>query len=578
MMAGQKPQDSSPSEHSSGTAASPSIPWFLRSRSRLFSTLLLVLGLLMGTLALLLSTQARRSLEAQAVHRNAATARLIAPVVQEHFGGLTSYVESFARRPSVVGFVEKRDTEGARGHLEDLVAKNPKFDRAFIADPDGFLWSDYPPAPEVIEQNFSWRDWFRGVSERQATYVSKVYQRTAPPQPHLVAIATPIRNSRDRTIGYLVAQHTVDALIRWLGQIEPSAGGSAALIDHEGVLASMSDGDEKPPPSLASHPLVRKALAGQQGSEQTADPVTGEESLVSYASIAPIGWVALARQPITAVLAPIRALQQTIAGLTLVTFAVMVVLGFLWLDTMRRYHEALEASNRARKRYLRELSAANKELEAFSYSVSHDLRGPLRAIDGFGQALLEDYGERLDAEGQDYLARVRAAARRMGQLIDDLLKLSRITRSEIRREEVDLSGLAHAIALELREQDPQRQAEFAIDPAMRAHGDRELLRIALENLLGNAWKFTRDNEDARIEFSQTEHEDGLAYFVRDNGVGFDMAYGDKVFGAFQRLHDEREFPGTGVGLATVQRIVHKHGGRVWTRAEAGKGATFYFTL
>ncbi len=578
MTAEQKPHDRSPSEGSRRTAFSPSVPWFLRSRWRLFSTLLLVLALLMGTLAFLVSTQVRRSLEAQAVHQNAVTARLIAPVVQEHFDGLIHYVESFARRPSVVSFVEARDTEGARGHLGDLVAKNPQFNRAFIADPEGFLWSDYPPAPEVIEQNFAWRNWFKGVSGRQATYVSKVYKRTAPPQPYLVAIATPIRNSRDRTIGYLVAQHTVDAMIRWLAQIEPSAGGSVALIDHEGVLASRLDDDEGSPLSLASHPLIQKALTREQGSEQTVDPVTGEESLISYASIAPIGWVALSRQPITAVLAPIRALQRAIAALTLVTFAVMVIMGFLWLNTIRRYHEALLASNKARDRYLTELSAVNKELEAFSYSVSHDLRGPLRAIDGFSQALLEDYGERVDAEGQEYLARVRAAARRMGQLIDDLLTLSRITRSEVRREEVDLSNLAGAIALELREQAPQREADFAIEPSIRAQGDPRLLHIALENLLSNAWKFTRNGAGARIEFGRTEHDGKPAYFVRDNGVGFDMAYGDKLFGAFQRLHDAREFPGTGVGLATVQRIVHKHGGRVWAQAQAGEGATFYFTL
>ncbi|MCL5062437.1 MAG: ATP-binding protein [Nitrospirae bacterium] len=224
------------------------------------------------------------------------------------------------------------------------------------------------------------------------------------------------------------------------------------------------------------------------------------------------------------------------------------------------------------------LGAANKELEAFSYSVSHDLRAPLRSIDGFSQALLEDYAERLDEQGRDYLSRVRAASQRMAQLIDDMLKLSRVTRAELRREEMDLSGLAQEIAAEQRRAQPGREVEFAIASGLRAHGDPKLLRIALENLLGNAWKFTGKRSGARIEFGMMHREGEAAYFVRDNGLGFDMAYAGKLFGAFQRLHDSREFPGTGIGLATVQRVIHKHGGRVWAEGEVEKGATFYFTI
>lgn len=224
------------------------------------------------------------------------------------------------------------------------------------------------------------------------------------------------------------------------------------------------------------------------------------------------------------------------------------------------------------------LEAANKELEAFSYSVSHDLRAPLRAIDGFGQALLEDYAGRLDAEGRNYLERVRAGAQRMGTLIDDLLKLSRVTRAELNLEEVNLSVLAQEIAEGLRWREPQRQVEFDISPGLRARADARLLRIALENLLGNAWKFTGRRAEARIEFGATVRDGRPAYFVRDNGAGFDMAYAGKLFGAFQRLHGTTEFPGTGIGLATVQRVIHKHGGLVWAEGAVDQGATFYFTL
>ncbi len=225
-----------------------------------------------------------------------------------------------------------------------------------------------------------------------------------------------------------------------------------------------------------------------------------------------------------------------------------------------------------------ELAALNKELAAFAYSVSHDLRAPLRGIDGFSQALLEDYADKLDAEGQDYLRRVRAASQRMGQLIDDLLKLSRVTRAQVRRETVDLSSLAQVVAAELEQREPERQVEFVIGEGLITKGDARLLRVMLENLLGNAWKFTAKHPRTRIEFRVTQHKGESAYFVRDDGVGFDMAYADKLFGAFQRLHSADEFEGTGIGLATVQRIIHRHGGRVWAEGAEEQGATFYFTL
>lgn len=225
------------------------------------------------------------------------------------------------------------------------------------------------------------------------------------------------------------------------------------------------------------------------------------------------------------------------------------------------------------------LEAANKELEAFSYSVSHDLRAPLRSIDGFSQALLEDYADKLDEHGKGYLRRVRAASQKMAQLIDDMLKLSRVTRAELSREEVNLSALVQEVAAGLRLAQPSRKVDVTVASGLRARGDSKLLYIALENLLGNAWKFTgKRSSGARIEFGITEHNGGSAYFVRDNGVGFDMAYVDKLFGAFQRLHGSNEFPGTGIGLATVQRVINKHGGKVWAEGEVEKGATFYFTL
>lgn len=225
------------------------------------------------------------------------------------------------------------------------------------------------------------------------------------------------------------------------------------------------------------------------------------------------------------------------------------------------------------------LAAANKELEAFSYSTSHDLRAPLRSIDGFSQVLLEDYADTLDAQGQDYLQRIRMATQRMAELIDALLELSRVTRTELSRTRLDLTAMARTITAELHRREPARAVEVVLAEGLTANGDPPLLRVALENLLGNAWKFTAKTALARIEIGSLRQADGVeAYFVRDNGAGFDMQYAQKLFGAFQRLHRMGEFPGTGIGLATVQRIIHRHGGRIWAEGIIDQGATFYFTL
>jgi signal transduction histidine kinase len=225
-----------------------------------------------------------------------------------------------------------------------------------------------------------------------------------------------------------------------------------------------------------------------------------------------------------------------------------------------------------------QLEAANHELEAFSYSVSHDLRAPLRSIDGFSQVLVEDFGDKLPQEARGYLQRIRSASQRMAGLIDDMLQLSRLTRAEMRRGAVDLSALAGEILTELKERDPARRIEPIIEDGIVAEADPRLARILLSNLLDNAWKFSSKHPSARIEFGVTGQDGARAYYVRDDGAGFDASYADKLFGVFQRLHSASEFDGNGVGLATVQRIVSRHGGRVWAEGEVENGATFYFTL
>lgn len=243
-------------------------------------------------------------------------------------------------------------------------------------------------------------------------------------------------------------------------------------------------------------------------------------------------------------------------------------------EELRDLNQDLEERVRHRTQAL---EAAIKELEAFSYSASHDLRAPLRAIDGFGKALMEDFGSSLDPTARNYLQRMCDATTRMGELIDNLLKLSRVSRYEMQRTPVDMSALAGNIATQLREQHPEQAVDFRVQPGMRVEADPNLLRIALDNLIGNAWKYTSQTAGPKVVFEKMEREHEQVYVLRDNGAGFDMRFADKLFGAFQRLHG-KEFEGTGIGLAIVQRILLRHGGRIWAEAEVGKGATFYFTL
>jgi len=267
--------------------------------------------------------------------------------------------------------------------------------------------------------------------------------------------------------------------------------------------------------------------------------------------------------------------SQDEVGVTVIAFNKMV--DAIASDQERLKEQSEKLEEQVKKRTA-ELTAVNKELESFSYSVSHDLRAPLRSIDGFSHALLEDYMSVLDDSGKELLRRVRRSTQRMGQLIDDMLQLSKVTRSKFTWSKVDISEIANNVAKKLRDENPKRTVDIRIAPKMITMGDERLLYIVLENLIGNAWKYTSKKDNACIEVKLSEENGQQTFSVRDNGAGFDMRYVHKLFNAFQRLHNESEFEGTGVGLATVLRVINRHNGHVWTESETGKGATFYFSL
>ena len=345
------------------------------------------------------------------------------------------------------------------------------------------------------------------------------------------------------------------------------------MLDPEGRVTTWSEGAERikgyraeeiigqhfskfytPEATAEGKPALELKLAGEQGRFEEEGWRVRKDASRFWASV---------------VVTPLRDKSGRLRGFAKVTRDI---------TERKQIEEQLERKRDDLARSNLELIAANRELEAFSYSVSHDLRAPLRSIDGFSLALLEDYQEKLDEEGRDNLHRVRAATQRMGVLIDDLLNLSRVSRSEMKLQRVNLSAIGRIVAAELAKGQPNRQIEFYVEEGMEASADPHLLRIVLENLLGNAWKFTSKCESAFIEFAQKDGEDGHVYFVRDDGAGFDPVRATRLFGAFQRFHDKSDFPGTGVGLATVQRIIQRHGGRVWAESAVGKGAAFYFTL
>jgi signal transduction histidine kinase len=517
-----------------------------------------------------------------ALSRRQSIARLAATALEQRFSRLNDIGISLATRVRFRQLVGEGKWDEAIEILKDVRVNFPLIDRIFLADPTGTLMSDSPALPGVRGKNFAIRDWYKGVRKNWKPYVSDVYQRAAEPRFNVVAAAIPIKSEEEKLLGILVLQVQLNELVGWSKSIEIGPSGFVYFVDKKGQLAAHPESpSEGALIDYSSVPAVQKALRGESGVETIFNPVEKDERVAAFAPVPGIGWGVIASEGTRTAFAQRNENLKRVLVLYGFIFLVSCVLAYVILRTvigLKEAEEKIQTLNKNLEQHALELETTNKELEAFSYSVSHDLRAPLRAIDGFSQALLEDCAETLDSAGKDYLDRIRAGTQRMAQLIDDLLNLSRVSRSAITREPIHLSAMAKSIVTELQRAEPERRVDFAIAEELNVNGDERLLRVALENLLGNAWKFTGKCPQPNVELGVVNHNGTSAYFVRDNGAGFDMAYSDKLFGPFQRLHAMTEFRGTGIGLATVQRIVHRHGGRVWAEAEVGKGATFYFTL
>jgi signal transduction histidine kinase len=510
-------------------------------------------------------------------------ASLAATTLHEKFERLTAIGIALATRVQFRHLIQAGQWDEAVDTLRSVPEDFPFIERVFLADPNGTLMVDTPTLPGVRGVNFVYRDWYQGVNRTGLPYVSDAYQRAAVPQYQVIAAAIPIKTDEHRISGVLVLQVRLQSLLEWMYTIELGPGGVVFLVDRQGRIAAHPElVPDRELRDVSSVPSVQKVLRGEGGTDIAFDPIMQDVRVVAYAPVPGYGWGVMAEQPTRIAFAARNSelkhlgLVYGLVALASGTFAYWIL---RMLTERRRAAYQISALNADLQSWAVELEAANKELIAFSYTVSHDLRTPLSSIDGFSQALLEDYAATLDARGQDYLQRICEATQRMADLIDALLDLSHVTEAELVWEAVDVSALARAMATDLQRREPTRQAEFVISDGLVAHGDARWLGVVLENLFSNAWKFTARQPQARIEFgSVSQHDGSLAFFVRDNGVGFDMAHADKLFRAFQRLHERTQYPGTGVGLATVQRIIQRHGGRTWAESTVGKGATFYFTL
>lgn len=567
-----------------GNGSTASLGFHARARNYQTALLIIILSVIIFLTARSYLEIARDLTDAT-LSRRESVSYLAATTLAEKFDRLSDIGVSLATRVRFRALVSSRKWDEAIEILKSVPQDFPVIERLFLTDPEGTLMADAPAFSPVKGMNFSDRDWYKGVSAEWKPYVSNVYTRAAAPRLNVIAAAIPIRGPGQQVSGILVLQLKLETFFGWISGIDIGEHGLVYVVDRKGTVAFHP---HLPPQGTLTDfsmvPAARNALHGELGVKVLFDPMAGDDRLAAYAPVARYGWGVVAQQPAHEAFAARDGLLRRVLVAYVLTLALFIGVVFLVVrvliqrqqgETMRRSKAELE--RRVAERTA-QLEAANKELESFSYSVSHDLRSPLRAIDGFARMLDEDYRDKLDDEAKRRIGVIRDSGARMAQLIDDLLAFSRTNRQSIAASDIDMTALARNVFDELRAGMEGRVPRFVIQPMPAAWGDPGLVRQVWTNLLSNAIKFTSRKPDPVIEVGAQVNRDETIYHVKDNGAGFDMAYYDKLFGVFQRLHTTSQFPGTGVGLAIVQRIVTRHGGRAWADGRLDEGATFYFTL
>ncbi len=555
----------------------------MKKRHVRFSALISFLFILpLLVMAVISYIHTRRDVDQQIYARRRALSELGATFIEEKLDHLVNIGVSYATRPYFIKFVEEDKWDEARGIISNALSNFSFISIFFLTDTDGNIKAGLPGQDELLGQNFAFRDWYKGVTSEWKPYVSEVYETRYKPFYKVVAITLPIKDARGTPLGILAFLVKLDVFADWIKKFNLEGSGIMYFVDSKGhLVAHPGFNPQGDIIDFTAAPVVQKVLSGQDGAEILYNPISGEKELVVYKPVSAYGWGCIVAQPKNEAFLTGRRLLRTVVFLYLaiiLSYCALVIFVLRYISQQIASEEKILKLNTELNIRIKQMSELNKELEAFSYSVSHDLRAPLRSIDGFSHILLDEYKNKLDAEGKRLLERIRAASQHMADLIDDLLSLARISRSELKLEDVDLSALAAKIIKHLRDCSPDRDVEFSIAPGMVVKGDGLLLESVLLNLLENAWKFTSKHNRAKIEFGVNEEGKRKIYFVRDDGAGFDPKYSSKLFGTFQRLHAQSEFPGTGIGLATVRRVIHRHGGSVWAKGSPEKGATFYFTL
>jgi signal transduction histidine kinase len=555
----------------------------------------------MGPLALLstLSVNSVYSTLSVASERRLSDASALASVyVATQMKALTILEDSYAHRLALVTALRdgnhlNYDGPAILETVKDLRSVQPETRFAGIIDPAGFFWlNEDPPQPQTsYGRPNTTRDWYIGVTRVGKAYVSSAYVSALPGTPLVIAITTPVwadgRFAPAGTrVGILIVGYDLTATQRLFSDFARNQGVQIEVTDQNGNIVAQSG---VVPSSLVQDKSagVTAALAGKSSFDRVS--AKGSDSFAAYAPVAGVGWTVVTSLIAADALADANRLRAQVVFITIVLLVILTFAkAILYVVSRDRQtaQAALAGSNVRLEQRVKartsELEASNRELEAFSYSVSHDLRSPLRSIDGFSRMVLEENEGRLAPDSVRKLGIIQAGALQMGMLIDDLLSFSRLGRVELKKRRVFTDGVVAEVIAELKQENPERNIEFVVHELPACYADPILVRQVFRNLVGNAVKFSRLLPVARIEVGSIPaipaNSHMVTFFIKDNGAGFDMRYIDKLFGVFQRLHRMEDFPGTGVGLALVRRIVERHGGKVWAEGAVDLGATFYLTL